>query len=137
MDFLVHRDGGQWAVGAMAVRMVVAFAIMMVMTPTAVCARLRLELRTFFLHGRSQPLQHFLQYAILINPQESVTDLRLRMTITEMEGTAQQIVRRTAGNPVCGLFRRHDAHYPAVIALEQVVIPQHGTSRGKNGDFFP
>src|SRR5438445_1519062 len=110
MDFLMRRYGGQ---GTMAVRMAVTFTFMMVMTPAAVCTSLWLELRTFFLHARPQPLQHFLQYAILINPQESLAHLRLRMTITEMKGTAQQIVRRTAGNPVCGLFRRHDTHYSA------------------------
>jgi hypothetical protein len=116
--------------------MVVAFAIMMVMTPTAVRARLRLELRIFFLHGSAQALQHFLQYAVLINPQETIAHLSLGVTIAQMEGTAQQIMRRMAGNPICGLFRRHNAHYLSFIASQQIVIPQHGASRSKNRDLF-
>jgi hypothetical protein len=59
------------------------------------------------------------------------------MTITEMEGASQQVVRGIANYTIGGFLRRHNLDYPAVIPLEQIVVAQHGSPRGKNSHFLP
>ena len=69
-----------------------AFVAVMVMT-AAVGAGFWFECGQFFMHFGAQAFQHFLQDGILAYAQKAVTvfmaDLCLRMTITQMEGTAQ------------------------------------------------
>jgi hypothetical protein len=116
--------------------MAMAFAVMMVVAAAAVSTSFRLELRTFLHYGSTQAFQHLLQHAILINPQETFTNLGLGMPITKMERAPQEIVRRIANHAIRRFLRRHDPDYAAVIPLEQIIVAQHGTPGCKNGYFF-
>lgn len=131
MNLLMHRNRGKRAMvmALMAIAMVVPAA-------SAVGPGLRLKLRSFFIHRSPQSLQHFLQHHVPVDAQETISHLRLRMAITEMERAAQKIMRIFAGNAIGGFLRRNDLYYAAVIAPEQVIIPQHRAALSKNGNFL-
>ena len=97
--------------------MVVSIAMMMVTAAAAIGTGFRFEWRCFFGNGCTQPLQHLLQNRILMNPQESVSHLSLRMPVTQMKGAAQQVVWRMAGNPVSGFSGSNNLYYPSIFTL--------------------
>ena len=65
--------------------MVVLVAMMMT---AAIRAGLRLERRLLFTDAGAKPGQHIFQYHVFADTQPAITNLRLRVTVTEMESTA-------------------------------------------------
>jgi hypothetical protein len=133
MNFLVLRDRRQWTMG---MTMAMAFAVMMMVAAAAICARFRLELRTFLHDGSTQAFQHLLQHAVLVNAQKAFADLGLGMPVTKMESAPEQVVRRIANYTVRRFLRRHNLDHPAVIPPEQIIVTQHRTPGHKNGYLF-
>lgn len=128
---------GDWRQRAVRVGMTVAILIMVVMAASTISPRFRFELGAFFRYGRAQSLQHFFQYGILPNAQETFSYLGLRMPIPQMKRAAQEVMPGMAGYSVGRFVRRHDLHYPAIIAPEQIIVAQHGSTLGKDRNFLP
>jgi hypothetical protein len=108
----------------------------MMVPSAAISPRLRLELRIFLDDRRSESLQHFFQYLILGNAQKPFAHLSLSMAIAQVESATKQVMRVRARNAVGSFPRGHDLHHASVITGEQIVVPQHCTSRREDGHFL-
>ena len=77
-------------------------------------------------HARAKPLHHRLDDMVAPYPQAARRDLGRQMTVAEMPGDPNQMLR--IGTPDLGqrLRRRDDLHQPAVVEHQRIAAAQHG-----------
>eukprot|EP01022_Parablepharisma_sp_SALTPOND_P030350 TRINITY_DN760_c2_g1_i1.p2 TRINITY_DN760_c2_g1~~TRINITY_DN760_c2_g1_i1.p2 ORF type:complete len:1290 (-),score=479.69 TRINITY_DN760_c2_g1_i1:1065-4934(-) len=128
MDLLAQRDRCQ--------RVVVMVVAVMVMA-TAIGTGFRFEGGLFLAHLCAQAFQHFLEHRILADAQEAratlMTDMRLGMTVAEVEGATQQQVRVGGIDAIGGFGLGDDLDHTTIIATQQVAIAQHSAAHGEHG----
>ena len=58
------------------------------------------------------------------------------MSVTQMEGAAQQRLSTIAGNAAGRFSGGRNLHDATIIAFEQITLAEHGTAHGEDRDLF-
>jgi hypothetical protein len=112
-------------VGRMTVRrMVVRFTRRVRVAITGIGATLRVERRFDLDQTCSEPLHHRFDHVVASDAQAASGDLRRQVTISEMPGDANQMLRIAAADFHQRLRRRNNFHQPAVFKHQCVATTQ-------------
>ena len=113
-------------VGRMTVRrMVVRFTRRVRVAVTGIGATLRVERRFDLDQACTEPLHHRFDHVVAPDAQAASGDLRRQVTISEMPGDANQMLRIAAADFHQRLRRRHDLDQPAILK-HQCIAPTQG-----------
>ena len=112
-------------VGRMSVRcMVVGVAGRMRVAVTGIGATLRVERRFDLDQTCTEPLHHRFDHVVAPDAQAACGDLRRQVTIAEMPGDANQMLRIAAADFHQRLRRRHDLDQPAILKHQCIASTQ-------------
>jgi hypothetical protein len=112
-------------VGRMTVRrMVVRFTRRVRVAVTGIGATLRVERRFDLDKTCTEPLHHRFDHVVAPDAQATSGDLRRQVTISEMPGDANQMLRIAAADFHQRLRRRNNFHQPAVLKHQRVATTQ-------------
>jgi hypothetical protein len=95
------------------------------MTIAGIGATFGIERRLDFDHARSQPFDHRLDDVIAPDPQAFRHDLRRQMTIAEVPGDPNQVMRVGALDLDQRLRRGDDLNQPTIVQHQRVPASQH------------
>jgi len=108
-------------------RVVVRFACRRVCVATTVIgAPFGIEWRLDLDHARAQSLHHRLDDMVAPDTQAARRDLRRQMTVAEMPGDPNQVLRIGAANLGQRLRRRDDLDQPVIVEHQRIAAAQHG-----------
>ena len=96
------------------------------MSAIGISAAFRIERRFDLSHACAQPLDHRLNDVIAPDAKTLRDNLGRQMTVAEMPGEANQMVRVDASDLNQRLRRRDDLNQPAIVEHQRVTAAQHG-----------
>jgi hypothetical protein len=105
-------------------RMVMRFTGRVRVAVTGIGAAFRVERRFDFDQPRAEPLHHRFDHVVAADTQAASGDLRRQVTISEMPGDANQMLRIAAADFHQRLRRRDNFHQPAVLEHQCVAAAQ-------------
>ena len=109
----------------MSVRcMVVRVAGRMRVALTGIGAAFRVERRFDLDQARTQPLHHRFDHVVAPDTQAAAGNLRRQVTIAEMPGDTNQMLRIAAADFHQRLRRRHDLDQPAILKHQCIASTQ-------------
>jgi hypothetical protein len=112
-------------VGRMTVRrMVVRFTRRVRVAVTGIGATLRVERRFDLDQTCTEPLHHRFDHVVAPDAQATSGDLRRQVTIAEMPGDTNQMLRIAAADFHQRLRRRHDLDQPAILKHQCIASTQ-------------
>ena len=112
------------SVGVVRVMVMRVVILCMIVRGTGIGAALGIERRLDLDHAGAQTLDHRLDDVIAADAQAFRHDLRRQMTVAEMPGDPDQVMRVGAANLHQRLRRRDHFHQPAVIEHQRIAAAE-------------
>jgi hypothetical protein len=118
-------------------RVIVMMIVHGVMVAAGIGATFRIERRLDFDHARAQPLHHRLDDMIAADPKPLRHDLRRQVTVAEMPGDPDQMVRIAAANLDQRLSRGHYLDQASIFEHQRISAAQRNRGFEIKQEFEP